>query len=146
MDTLKTGRWLFNTHLTVWCLIVVLIGAGFLLPVRASETAVTSSNGLVAATTIGDTHTAIGPGFMSRGRETAVYISWAAATTAGVVKVESANSEAYTGTWATLATVTFAGTAPNQDIVQITGIHGAIRTRVSTTLTGGSVSTFFVVN
>jgi hypothetical protein len=136
-------RLVLGLYLVACCVAVALLVG---LPVFASETTVTSQNGLVSVSAVESTHTAIGPGFMARGRETVVYISWGTAVTSGAVKVESANSEAYTGTWATLATVTFAGTAPNQDIVQITGVHGALRTRVSTVLAGGTVSTFFMVN
>lgn len=79
-------------------------------------------------------------------RESAVYVIWGTGVTSGVVEVETAHTENYAGTWASLATVTFAGTAPKEDIVQITGIHGALRTRISTVIANGSVSTCILGN
>lgn len=82
---------------------------------------------------------------MTRCRETAAYVVWSAGSSAGVVTIESAHDATYTGTWASLATVTFAA-ASKVDIAQITGIHRALRARISTTVTGGTVIVRFVCN
>lgn len=89
---------------------------------------------------------AVGSAYMSQCRETAIYVDWLTGVTSGVMQVESSVGDAYAGTWAPLATVTFAGTAPNQDLVQITGVHWALRTRISTVVVGGLVSTWLVCN
>lgn len=99
---------------------------------------------LLSGVTTGSS-TALGTGTMPNCRETAVYVVWGAGTNAGVVTIESSYDSAYTGTWASLATSTWAS-ASKQDIVQITGIHGALRARVSTTVTGGTVSVFAICN
>lgn len=129
--------------------VIFLLGvlAGYCVTVSASEVAVVSQTQMLAAQSVDETaSTAIGSGFMSRCRESAVYVEWATGVTSGVVQVESARNAAYTGTWAPLATVTFAGTAPNSDLVQITGIHSAIRTRISTVVAGSTVSTWLTCN
>lgn len=86
-----------------------------------------------------------GSGTMSQCRESVIYVQWSAGTDAGVVKIESAHDESYTGTWATLATITWSA-ASKEDVVQITGIHAAIKTRVSTTVTNGTVTTWIACN
>lgn len=112
--------------------------------VHASETTVTQQNLLSAASAL-NAASAISPAFMPRCRETAIYVQWSAGVASGAVKVESADDPNYTGTWAPLATDTFA-TASSEDIIQITGVHAAIRTRISTVLAGGTVSTSLVCN
>ena len=87
----------------------------------------------------------IGATFMNQCRETAVYVQWSAGTSAGVVTVESADQAGYSGTWAPLATVTWSAES-SESLVQITGVMGAIRTRISTTITGGTVTTYLMCN
>jgi hypothetical protein len=140
----------FRGELIEWLAVVLLLaGSGlyvFSRPVRASETQVIAQVLQTAASASNATHTPIGPGLMARCRESAVYIDWGTGVTSGAIKVETAVDANYTGTWAPLATVTFAGTAPNQDVVQITGVHWAVRTRISTVLAGGTVNTWLVCN
>ncbi len=108
-------------------------------------TGVSTTPMLSAATTSGTTGTVIGPGFMPRCRESAVYVQWSAGVNAGAVVLESAHDPNYTGTWAPLVTVTQTGTS-REDIIQVTGIHAAVRTRVGTGVTGGTVSTWMTCN
>lgn len=124
-------------------LILILV-----VTLHASDTPVAGGTiGLNAQTASAGTHTPYGPGLMSRCRESALYIAWGTGVTSGVVTVESSYDPAYTGTWASLAVVTFAGTAPNQDIVQITGIHAALRARITTIVAGGgTVSSYLHCN
>lgn len=124
-------------------LLVLLLGFGN-TPVRAEERPIVAQALQTAATTL-NAATTIGPGFMSRCRETAIYIEWSAASSAGAVVVESAFNEAYAGTWANLATVNWVS-GSRVDIVQITGVHGALRTRVSSAITGGTVNTWIACN
>lgn len=132
-------------------LLVLLVGVmsclgvtGRLGPLHAEEVTVTSQHLLTAATAT-TANAVVGPGFMPRCRETAVYVVWSAGVGAGAVTIESSFDPAYAGTWAPLQVVTQTG-ASRQDIVQITGAHAALRTRVSTTVTGGTVDTWLVCN
>lgn len=80
-----------------------------------------------------------------RCRESAVYIIWGAGTSAGAVTIETADNDAYAGVWAALSTVPWTAVS-KEDVVQITGIHKSIRTRISTAIVGGTVSTWIVCN
>lgn len=102
--------------------------------------------GLAGVSAAEATHTPLGTGLGSQIRELAVYLDWGTGTVSGAITVETAHALEYTGTWAPLVVVPFAGTAPKEDVIQITGIFGAIRTRVSTVLAGGTVKTWFVGN
>lgn len=114
------------------------------VPLHAEERTIVSQALQTAVTALNAAAT-IGPGNMGRCRETAIYIEWSGGATAGAVVVESAFNEAYAGTWANLATVNWVS-ATRVDIVQITGVHGALRTRVSSAITGGTVNTWVVCN
>jgi hypothetical protein len=78
---------------------------------------------------------------LGNGDEVAIYINWNAGVTAGAVAVETAPTLDYVGAWSLLINVPFSGLAPKTDIVQLTGAYRAIRTRISTAVTGGTVST-----
>lgn len=113
--------------------------------VEATEvTGVTTTNLLSAVTT--GTGTVLGPGFMPRCRESAVYVVWSTGVNAGAVTIETAHDPNYSGTWAPLVVVTWSGSANKEDVVQITGIHAALRPRVSTNVTGGTVSVWATCN
>ncbi len=71
-------------------------------------------------------------------RETYVYVTWLSTTTSGVITVETSDDDSFTGTWASLGTVTFAGTAPIKAVMQITGVMQNLRARISTTVAGGA--------
>lgn len=88
----------------------------------------------------------VGSSYMGQCRETAIYVDWGTGVASGAVQIETAVDDNYTGTWAPLQLVTFAAAAPKQDVVQITGVHWAIRTRISTVLAGGTVNTWIVCN
>ena len=82
---------------------------------------------------------AFGPAVCSRAKEWVAYAEWSVGTTAGVVTVESAPYEGYLGTWQSLGTLTWTA-ADRADELNFTGFHLAIRFRVSTTVTGGTVT------
>ena len=111
------------------------------------ERTILQKNLLVRASTLNDS-AGLDAGAGSRSRESALYVDWPVGTVSGKVKVETATHLAYGGNWAAQGTeVTFAGTAPKQDVVQITGTYLALRTRVSEAVVGGAgVSTVFVSN
>jgi hypothetical protein len=72
------------------------------------------------------------------------YISWGEGVSSGVVVIETADSVDYAGDWALLATVTFSGDAPKQDVERIAGDFAVIRHRIATIVTDGTVSTKIV--
>lgn len=94
----------------------------------------------------GGTDGILGPGIMSRARDMSIYLEWGSGVVSGAVTIESAASADYAGTWAPLAPVAFSGSAPKTDIVQVIGVHGAIRARISTGLSGGTAAAKVVVN
>lgn len=136
---LRTSGWMF------WiagAAVALLLLAGDAARVGAIEQLQTAQTLLNNATTGNVVVTLQSPRMC---RESAVYIVWGAGTGAGAITVETAYQTNYTGTWAPLAIV--AWTAANKtDVVQITGVNSALRTRVSTTVTGGTVSTYYVCN
>ena len=87
--------------------------------------------------------TVLGPAIAPQIHEGAIYVVWSAGVTAGVVEIEDAHREDYTGTWSTMGTVTFA-TADKVDRMNYTGTHMAVRARISTAVSGGTVSVFFL--
>lgn len=90
--------------------------------------------------------TVIGPAIASRCQFLTFYVKWNTGTSAGVVEIETSADPADTGTWAPLATVTFSGTAPKQDVVQVEGTGLAFRARISTAVADGTVTVTFVGN
>jgi len=102
---------------------------------------------LLSAQSVDETaSTALTPTSVAHIRELAVYVSWGTGVTAGVVQIETADDPAYAGTWAPLATVTYASGAPKQDIVQITGVALYVRARISTAIANGTVTVRAVGN
>lgn len=74
--------------------------------------------------------------------EWTIYVSFLTGSDAGVVKVESSHSNDYAGTWPAEATVTFAGTAPNEQVVHLTALNNALRLRISTAINSGTVKAY----
>ena len=92
------------------------------------------------------TGTVLGPAFAAQGREITFYVVFGPGTSAGAVMVESAHDPAYTGTWAQQgSTVTWAA-ASRVHTVSITGAFLALRARISTGITGGTVTVFVIRN
>lgn len=127
-------------------LLVALLLVAIVVPVRADNPPVIKTTLLVAASVLNTTTNAIVAGQMGFCRESAIYVSWSTGVSSGAVTIESAVDETYASTWAPLQVVTYTSGSPKQDIVQITGVHWALRTRVSTVLAGGTVSTWLVCN
>lgn len=135
----------FNASIALVTLIVMMALAPF---VFATDKPATQGIPIMlnAASALNATGTVLGTGTMTNCRESAVYIQWSAGTSAGGVTVETAHDSAYTGTWATLGAAIPWVSASREDVLQITGIHGAIRTRISTLIVGGTVSSWIVCN
>lgn len=78
-------------------------------------------------------------------REIAIYIVGSAGVGAGAVQLESSHDPAYTGTWAAHGSpVTVVASAALR--VGVSGVIGAVRARISTTVTGGTVSVYLFAN
>lgn len=112
---------------------------------QASEQTTIARKLLSNAATI---NTAVATGNMGNARSCAVYADWSAGVSVGVVAVETAVDQNYTGTWAavTNGTLTFASTAPNQNVMIIPNVLWSVRTRISTGVVGGTVNTWIVCN
>jgi hypothetical protein len=100
---------------------------------------------LMTAQSVIETAVVVGPGRVSRVREIALYVVFGAGTTAGAVVLEAAPDAAYTGTWANLATVSWSA-ATKVGLAQASGVHLAVRARISTGIVGGTVDVHLVGN
>ena len=84
------------------------------------------------------------PAFTAVGIEDTTHtIKWGEGVSSGEVVVEFADDYDYTGTWNTLATVTFDGSVgapPREEYVRVQGAYGAIRHRISDEVLDGTVS------
>lgn len=78
-------------------------------------------------------------------KEHTVYIEWGAGVTGGVVEVETAAHRDYAGVWASLSTVNWSA-ASKVDRFSFTGAFGAVRTRISTAIANGTVTTYIAAN
>ncbi len=76
--------------------------------------------------------------------ESAFYVQFQGGANAGVVKIETAIDPDYAGTWAVLATITFAADAAVQ-YAALTGILRTVRARISTAIGGGGSVTVRMV-
>lgn len=99
---------------------------------------------IFAGATTGNS-TVLGPGVLSRIRELAIYVVFGVGTTAGVVEIEGAYREDFTGTWSNIATVSWAA-ADRVHLSAVTGVHQAVRLRVSTTVLGGTMDAYALGN
>lgn len=74
-------------------------------------------------------------------RETVAHVVFSAGAAAGTVLIEGAHDAGYSGTWATLATINWAA-ASRVHQANITGVHLALRARISSAITGGTVDVY----
>lgn len=82
------------------------------------------------------TGTILGPALCSQAREWTFYVYFRPGTTAGNVKIEAAHDAAFTGTWAQLGSTVDWTAADRVHFVSITGVHLAMRARISTAADG----------
>jgi hypothetical protein len=73
------------------------------------------------------------------------HVETSAGVSAGAVKIETASDPNYAGTWAVLSTVTLSAASTSQ-YVGITDAVRCIRARISTTVTGGTVTVMVAGN
>lgn len=78
-------------------------------------------------------------------RELTVYVVFSAGVTAGAVVIEAAHDPTYAGTWSNLGTVNWAA-ASRVHHVSITGVHLAIRIRISSAIVGGTIDAYAIGN
>lgn len=89
------------------------------------QTAATTGNGVVKE-------------FKGQPRELKFFVTGSSGVSAGAVQVEEAPSATYAGTWAAIGSPVTV-TADTTKSVAATGAFGAVRARISTTVTGGTV-------
>jgi hypothetical protein len=77
--------------------------------------------------------------------EAGIHVEFSAGAAAGVVLVETASDPNYAGTWAILATVNWSAESKSH-YVGLTGVYRCIRVRISSAVTGGTVTVWFVGN
>ena len=110
----------------------------------AGERTVVSKTLIDALSTVGATGTVLGPAFATQARETTFYVVFGPGTTAGAVMIESAHDPAYTGTWAQLGSTVTWSAASKIHTVSVTGVYLAMRARISTAVTGGTVTVVMI--
>lgn len=69
-----------------------------------------------------------------------ITVTWGPSTSAGVIHIEESDEAGFPGTWSVITTVSW-DTANSKETVHLVGSYKNLRTRVSTTVTGGFVST-----
>lgn len=79
-------------------------------------------------------------------RELTLYVYFGPGTNGGSVTIEEAHSPTFTGTWATVGSAVNWAAADRVHAVSVTGAHLALRARISTGITGGTVSVWAVAN
>lgn len=67
------------------------------------------------------------------------YIIGSAGVSAGAVQIETAHTKGYAGTWAAIGTPTTI-VASSVLAVRVSGVYRALRARISTNVTGGTVT------
>jgi hypothetical protein len=82
-------------------------------------------------------------------RRVTAYVAFALGSTAGVVRLETAHREDYAGVWSVIADVDAAALTEDADHILIEGPIGALRGRVTTTVSGGGapgVTVIFILD
>ena len=82
-------------------------------------------------------------------RRVTAYVAFAPGSTVGVVRLETAHREDYAGVWSSIADVDNASLTEDVKHIQIDGPIGALRGRVTTTVSGGGdpgVTVVFIVD
>lgn len=92
-----------------------------------------------------DTVGVIGPGRGSQVREITLYATFGQGTSLGTVVLEAAPHSDYSGTWANLGTIAWSA-ANKVGSLSVTGVHLAIRARISVAVVGGTVNVDIIGN
>lgn len=100
---------------------------------------------LIDALTAQNASGTIGIADAANSREWGFYVEFSSGSAAGVVLIETASDENYAGTWAVLSTVTWSAQSKSH-YVALTGVFRAIRARISSAVTTGTVNVRVVMN
>lgn len=76
--------------------------------------------------------------------EFTVYIKFGSGVSAGKVQIETADDPNYEGTWGAVGSTIDWAAASSEKYASVTGIFGALRLRISTTVADGTVSAWLV--
>lgn len=76
--------------------------------------------------------------------EFTIYIKFSHGTSAGKVTLETADDMSYANTWAAVGSTIDWAAEDSQKYVSVTGVFKALRLRISTTATGGTISAYIV--
>lgn len=77
--------------------------------------------------------------------EYGIYVDFAAGSAAGTVLIETASDPSYSGTWAVLATINWSA-ASKCHYTALTNTLRCLRVRISSAITGGSVTVRVIAN
>jgi len=125
----------FNRLLAVVCLLALLCVVAFGPRVYAQSGNVIGRN----LSAIEDKSTVLRADAVSSASNLTLYIVWSETAAAGTVVIEAAHDPGYRGTWARLVEIPWSG-ANRVDEFAISGVHIAVRARITQTITSGSVS------
>lgn len=78
-------------------------------------------------------------------RELCIYAVFGAGTTAGTVVVEGSHDPDYTGAWVNIGTMAWSA-ASTVKKTSITGVHRAVRVRISVAIVNGSCDAYAIGN
>jgi hypothetical protein len=78
--------------------------------------------------------------------EITIYILFSHGSSAGKVQIETASEYTYANTWAAVGSTIDWAAEDSQKYAAITGVFGALRLRVTTAVTGGTVSAWIVAS
>lgn len=76
--------------------------------------------------------------------EFTIYIDFSTGSAAGKITVETATDMSYAGTWAAIGNTIDWAAQTTQKYMSVTGVFKAIRLRISTTVTTGTVKGYIV--
>lgn len=100
---------------------------------------------IMAAKSAINTSAVLGPDRVNQVQELVFYVAYGAGCSAGEVVIEGAHDIEYGGVWANLGTVAWVA-ASKEHIVAVTGVHMAVRARISIGIVGGTVDVYAVGN
>ncbi len=100
---------------------------------------------LIEALTAANAKGTVNVSDMAQLTEVAFYIEFDHTSAAGQVLIETASETTYTGTWAILATVNWAA-IDKCHYVAVTGAFRALRARIASAITSGTVNVRMVGN
>ena len=80
--------------------------------------------------------------FCGAAEDIVILAKWSTGGSLGVLSVEEADDIAYAGTWSVITTITQVA-ASSTDALHLSGLFRALRARLATAVTGGTVTVLF---